>query len=46
VKTDMGTAAAPLAAKDSVAGMIKVIDALTSDQNNSFLNWKGEEQPW
>ncbi len=46
VKTDMGTAAAPLAAKDSVAGMIKVIDGLTSDQNSSFLNWKGEEQAW
>lgn len=46
VKTDMGTDAAPLAAKDSVAGMIKVIDKLTPDDNSRFLNWKGEEQPW
>jgi NAD(P)-dependent dehydrogenase (short-subunit alcohol dehydrogenase family) len=46
VKTDMGTDAAPLAAKESVAGMIKVIDNLTGDDNSRFLNWKGEEQPW
>jgi NAD(P)-dependent dehydrogenase (short-subunit alcohol dehydrogenase family) len=46
VKTDMGTDAAPLKAKDSVAGMIKVIDNLTPDDNSRFLNWKGEEQPW
>lgn len=46
VKTDMGTSAAPLAAKDSIAGMIKVIDNLTAEDNSRFLNWKGEEQPW
>jgi NAD(P)-dependent dehydrogenase (short-subunit alcohol dehydrogenase family) len=46
VKTDMGTSAAPLEAKDSVAGMINVIDGLKSSDNSRFLNWKGEEQPW
>ena len=46
VKTDMGTSAAPLEAKDSVAGMIKVIDNLTPADSSRFLNWKGEEQPW
>jgi NAD(P)-dependent dehydrogenase (short-subunit alcohol dehydrogenase family) len=46
VKTDMGTAAAPLQAKDSVAGMIKVIDGLTRNDSSRFLNWKGEEQAW
>jgi NAD(P)-dependent dehydrogenase (short-subunit alcohol dehydrogenase family) len=46
VKTDMGTSAAPLEAKTSVAGMIKVIDNLTPDDNSRFLNYKGEEQPW
>jgi NAD(P)-dependent dehydrogenase (short-subunit alcohol dehydrogenase family) len=46
VKTDMGTSAAPLEAKDSVAGMITVIDKLGASDNSRFLNWKGEEQPW
>jgi NAD(P)-dependent dehydrogenase (short-subunit alcohol dehydrogenase family) len=46
VKTDMGTSAAPLEAKTSVAGMIKVIDKLAASDNSRFLNWKGEEQPW
>jgi NAD(P)-dependent dehydrogenase (short-subunit alcohol dehydrogenase family) len=46
VRTDMGTSAAPLAPDESVSGMIKVIDGLTSADNSRFLNWQGGEDRW
>ena len=46
VRTDMGTAAAPLAPEQSVAGMIKVIDRLTPADNSRFLNHEGNEEAW
>jgi NAD(P)-dependent dehydrogenase (short-subunit alcohol dehydrogenase family) len=46
VRTDMGTAAAPLSPEQSVGGMVAVIDALTAKDNGRFLDYKGDEEPW
>lgn len=46
VKTRMGGASAPVEVKDSVAGLIGVIDALTPASNGKFIDFQGEELPW
>lgn len=46
VKTDMGGNEAPLAVEESVAGMLRVIDRLTPDQNGRFLDFQGQEIAW
>ena len=46
VKTSMGGPDAEVSAKDSVEGMLQVIDNLTEEQNGRFLDWHGEELPW
>ena len=46
VQTDMGGSHAPLAAPESVAGMIRVLDALEPAQSGRFYSWRGEELPW
>jgi NAD(P)-dependent dehydrogenase (short-subunit alcohol dehydrogenase family) len=46
VRTDLGGPHAPLSTAESVAGMIKVIDALTLDDTGRFLDWQGTEIPW
>jgi NAD(P)-dependent dehydrogenase (short-subunit alcohol dehydrogenase family) len=46
VKTDMGGPAAPMTADKAVAGMLKVIDALTPADNSRFLDWRGKEVAW
>ena len=46
VKTDMGGSNAPTEAVDSIAGMIKVIDAFKQEDSGCFINFRGEELPW
>jgi NAD(P)-dependent dehydrogenase (short-subunit alcohol dehydrogenase family) len=46
VKTDMGGANAPTDVKDSVAGMVKVLDSLGPADSGRFLGFKGEEIEW
>jgi NAD(P)-dependent dehydrogenase (short-subunit alcohol dehydrogenase family) len=46
VKTSMGGPDAEVSVKDSVEGMLQVIDNLTEEQNGRFLDWHGEELPW
>jgi NAD(P)-dependent dehydrogenase (short-subunit alcohol dehydrogenase family) len=37
---------APMEASESVAGMLRVIDALRLDESGRFLDWRGREVPW
>jgi NAD(P)-dependent dehydrogenase (short-subunit alcohol dehydrogenase family) len=46
VRTDMGGASAPLGVAESVAGMLRVIDALESRDSGRFLDWRGETLDW
>ncbi|GAB3739181.1 SDR family oxidoreductase [Silanimonas algicola] len=46
VKTDMGGPAAPLEAAESVAGLLRVIDALPTDAHGDFIDYRGEALPW
>lgn len=46
VKTDMGGPAAPLEASESVAGLLRVIDALPADARGEFIDYRGETLPW
>lgn len=46
VQTDLGGAQATLSPKESVQGMIRVIDGLGPAQSSRFLTWQGEEHPW
>lgn len=46
VRTDMGGPSASISPEESVAGMRKVIAALTLDQTGTFLDWKGGGYPW
>lgn len=46
VRTDMGGANAPLAAADSVASMLGVIDGLRHEDRGKFLSHDGIEIPW
>jgi NAD(P)-dependent dehydrogenase (short-subunit alcohol dehydrogenase family) len=46
VTTDMGGQGAPLSVQESAAGLLKVVDGLTQDDNGRFLMWSGEELPW
>ena len=46
VRTDMGGAEATLSVEESVAGMLRVIDGLTSDDHGAFLNYDGTPLPW
>jgi len=46
VRTDMGGASAPLGAAESVAGLLRVIDALEPKDSGSFLDWRGEPLVW
>jgi NAD(P)-dependent dehydrogenase (short-subunit alcohol dehydrogenase family) len=46
VSTDMGGPTAPLTPNQSVTGMLTVIDGLTLERSNSFLNWQGKQMPW
>jgi NAD(P)-dependent dehydrogenase (short-subunit alcohol dehydrogenase family) len=46
VNTDLGGPKAPLEAKESVAGMRKVIAGLTLSDTGSFRRFDGGEMPW
>lgn len=46
VRTDMGGPQAPLLPQESVGGMIKVIDGLKPADTGTFLDYRGERQPW
>jgi NAD(P)-dependent dehydrogenase (short-subunit alcohol dehydrogenase family) len=46
VRTDMGGATAPLAPRESVAGLIRVLDAVTAADAGRFLDHTGAELPW
>jgi NAD(P)-dependent dehydrogenase (short-subunit alcohol dehydrogenase family) len=46
VRTDMGGRSAPLSAAESIAGMRRVIDALTPERSGAFLDHQGRIVPW
>ncbi|MBD3190830.1 MAG: SDR family NAD(P)-dependent oxidoreductase [Candidatus Heimdallarchaeota archaeon] len=46
VRTDLGGASARLSPKESISGMIEVIDSLTIEDTGKFLSWDGKELPW
>lgn len=46
VKTSMGGPDAEISVKESVEGMMAVIDGLTPEQSGAFLDWQGQPLPW
>jgi NAD(P)-dependent dehydrogenase (short-subunit alcohol dehydrogenase family) len=46
VQTDMGGASAPVSPAESVAGMRRVIAALTPASSGAFLDYRGQPIPW
>ena len=46
VRTSMGGPEAPVPVRESVDGMLRVIDNLTEEQNGRFLDYQGDELPW
>ncbi len=46
VQTRLGGADAALTPKQSVSGMMRVLDGLDDTQNGSFLRWDGRPSPW
>jgi NAD(P)-dependent dehydrogenase (short-subunit alcohol dehydrogenase family) len=46
VQTDMGGRAATITAEESAKGILTVVDHLTHEQSGSFLNYKGQREPW
>ncbi|CAK7565026.1 MAG: hypothetical protein SEPTF4163_002933 [Sporothrix epigloea] len=46
VKTRMGGESAPIEAKVSIAGMLKVLHALKAENNAEFYGSDGERRPW
>ena len=46
VQTDMGGKGAPLRPPESIRGMLKIIDGMTTADNGRYLTYEGEELPW
>lgn len=46
VRTDMGGAEAPLDAQDSVAGLIRVLDAAGREASGTFVDYTGKPIEW
>lgn len=46
VMTDMGGKPAPVAPEDSISGMLRVIAALSADDNGKFYDFTGATVPW
>ncbi|KAI0630617.1 NAD-P-binding protein [Trametes polyzona] len=46
VKTEMGGENATVEAKDSVAGILKVVTSATVADSGKFLNYTGQPMPW
>jgi NAD(P)-dependent dehydrogenase (short-subunit alcohol dehydrogenase family) len=45
-RTDMGGGEAPLDPRDTVAGMVKLLERLQPSQAGTFVGWDGEARPW
>lgn len=46
VRTDMSGPGADITPKESVSGMIAVLDILNQDQSGALIAWNGEVMPW
>jgi NAD(P)-dependent dehydrogenase (short-subunit alcohol dehydrogenase family) len=46
VQTDMGGKHAPQTAEETVAGMRRVIEALTPETTGQFVSWLGQPVGW
>ena len=46
VRTEMGGTQAPVSPPDSVAGLLRVIAALTAEDSGGFRDWQGASVPW
>jgi NAD(P)-dependent dehydrogenase (short-subunit alcohol dehydrogenase family) len=46
VHTDMGGDQAPVAPRDSVVGLLRVLDGLGAQDSGRFYNWRGEAMAW
>lgn len=46
VQTDLGGGEATLSPRESVAGMVRLIEGLSSEHSSRFLTWTGDEHPW
>jgi NAD(P)-dependent dehydrogenase (short-subunit alcohol dehydrogenase family) len=46
MRTDMGGPDAPLTTAKSAEGVLRVIEALTKEDNGKFFTWEGKELPW
>ena len=46
VQTDMGGKGASISAQESARGILDVIERLKPDQTGSFLNYRGQTEPW
>jgi NAD(P)-dependent dehydrogenase (short-subunit alcohol dehydrogenase family) len=46
VQTDMGGPNAQVTPAESVAGMRRILEALTSEQSGAFVDFRGEPIPW
>jgi NAD(P)-dependent dehydrogenase (short-subunit alcohol dehydrogenase family) len=46
VQTDMGGDGAQISPRDSVAGMLRVIDTLGTADSGGFFDWNGGSLPW
>jgi NAD(P)-dependent dehydrogenase (short-subunit alcohol dehydrogenase family) len=45
-RTDMGGAQAEVEPRDAVAGLLRVLDALTPEASGGFRDWQGKPLPW
>lgn len=46
VRTDMGGPEAPLSAQESVAGLRRVLNAITQKDSGQFFDYMGQKLPW
>jgi NAD(P)-dependent dehydrogenase (short-subunit alcohol dehydrogenase family) len=46
VRTEMGGPDAHLTTAESAEGILRVIEALTREDNGKFFTWEGNELPW
>ncbi|MDH3994049.1 MAG: SDR family oxidoreductase [Gammaproteobacteria bacterium] len=46
VQTRLGGASAPITTQESVAGMLSVIESLSTKDNGRFVDYQGNELPW
>jgi NAD(P)-dependent dehydrogenase (short-subunit alcohol dehydrogenase family) len=46
VKTEMGGQSAPVTPSESVAGMMGIIEKLSTEQSGKFFDFEGNELPW